>query len=222
MNCIQILENDYKKSKIFETVNSVLTLTKCIETNDESEECYQKFRLELNSYLDALTQAFLVFHINGNDFSQLSHKIAISQKLMESTKAFSLNEMNERIELHLNELKLLLDDIQSKLINAKAQMKSESDLKQMETKINFYDEKRSAFYSSIEIKENELKSIGFTSKLKCETITEMKTKNRYLCNDLQSIKEKINFYDFQPNEDSLKQKIAEMKLEFEELNHKFQ
>jgi chromosome segregation ATPase len=189
---------------------------------DESNDSNQEFKSDFNNYLEALAQSFAVLNIKGNDVSELSHNIAIIEKVMESAKIVRLIQMNEQIETKLKELNDSIEDMKLKLKNASIHMKRESNFEQqVMNKINFYDARRKEFQALIKKKESDLNNIGFNEKLENSAIEQMKKNNSQLKDNLVSIKDKINFYDFAPNNESLQEKIDQMKRKINEIDSNF-
>lgn len=189
---------------------------------DESNDSNQEFKSDLNNYLEILAQSFAVLNIKGNDVSEISHNIAIAEKVMESAKIVRLTQMNEEIETKLKELNDSIEDMKLKLTNASIHMKRESNFEQQfMNKINFYDERRKEFQALIKKKESDLNNIGFNEKLKNSAIEQMKKNNSQLKDNLVSFKDKINFYDFAPNNESLEEKIDQIKKKINQIDNHF-
>ena len=221
--------NEMSFDKKLKTINDFVfhkLESKFIETNVRhnsvnSEQIKEKFMSwikNFGTYGNLLVDTCRIFNIETTDLFSMEMVMEISERLLQSCFPFELKRLIIDINRKTIELNQLSEEMRQKCLNAREEYGIDSN--KIKEKIKFYEEKRQDYYQKIKTFEIELKNIGFTSDLKTDSMDQMRDNNRKLEKELDLLKEKLDFFDFESNEKSLKDKINEMRKELEKFDIK--
>ena len=208
--------------KIVEQTMSILTAKtlKLIEathsSDSETGQEIKKFKANFSKYFELLCTVIFQLGITPEELLDANPLVAMSKQLLVSSRLHELTKWTKDIDSKISELNSLNEQIKEKTLESRRL--SETDLNQIRDKIVFYQAKGESYRQQIKKAETELKNSGFVEGLNEKSIDELRQKNFKLKEDLEPLQDKLKSFDFEPNSESLLERISELQSELAKVN----
>lgn len=172
--------------------------------------------LNCSENLEILTKLVSLLMTDGNQYRKGCLITLITEKSIEICGKFDKKRSLEQLRQRAKELAEATDQEKEQYERNMAFKKKEVDFtRKCETSQLFYDNKMSEYYKQIKQLENLLVNVGFYDELGEESINELAKDNLRLKDKIKETDDKLASYTFDPDEESLKKAIEELKNEIE-------
>lgn len=188
------------------------------KSSADSDTCQElkKFKVDFSKYFELLCAVILQLGITPEELFDSNPLTAITKQILVSSRLYELSKWNQDIDTKINELTKLNEQIKLKM--QESRRLSETDLEEINKKIKFYQSKGEQYRQEIKKAEAEIKTSGFVADLKEEAIAELRQRNQNLKKDLEVIGDKLSFFDFEPSEEALKERLSKLQNDLDHLN----
>ncbi|XP_053205214.1 uncharacterized protein LOC128389622 [Panonychus citri] len=175
--------------------------------------------INCNENLETLTKLIPLLMSDINFYRKDCLIPMIVEKSIEICSKFEKKRKLDELRERAKELSEATDKEKTQYERSLAYRNKEIDFsRKCENSQLFYENKMSEYYKQIKQLENLLVNVGFYDELSEQSIKTLEQDNNLLKDQIKEINDKLTYYTFQPDEESLKKTIESLRNEIEIMN----